>query len=204
MLAGGASAVRAQPTPPAAQAAAPFDVLFLRNEANRSAYEFAIAQLAAQRATRAPVQAYAATVVNDHAAYNEGLRALAARKGITLPEGLTAQDQARVDRLAAMKGAAFDGAFIREARRVNAEEIRAFRAEASRTADPDLRAFVAQFLPVDQKHEAAARALTRGRANTDSRMPVIVPPPTAGANMPVIKPPTNSPMPVIPPPPAAK
>ncbi len=185
-----------------AQQPAPFDTLFLRHEASGSAYEFAIAQLAQQHATRPDVQAYATALVNDHGAYHDALHALAAQKGIILSDALTAQAQARLRRLAATRNAAFDGAFLREALRVNGEDMREFRREASRTTDPDIRAFVARFLPIEQQHEAAARALVRsGRAG--SRMPVIKPPP-AGATMPVIKPPVTSPMPVIPPPAPAK
>ena len=204
MLILGTVAAHAQGTPPVTHQAAPYDVLFLRHEATGSAYEAAIAQLAQHRATRPDVQAYATTLANDHGAYNDSLRDLAKQKGVALTDGLTAQGRARLNRLAAVHGPAFDSAFLREALRVNGEDMRAFRSEASRTADPDLRAFVAQYLPTDQKHEAAARALSNGQGTGAGRMPVITPPPSAGANMPVIKPPATSPMPVIRPPAPAK
>ncbi len=193
--AGGGAAIAQQP--------APFDILFLRHEAGGNAYEFAIAQLAQQRATRPDVKSYATTLVSDHGAYHDALYALAAHKGVTLSDTLTAQAQARLRHLASTRNAAFDDAFLREAVRVNSEAMRDFRREASRTADPDIRAFVTRFLPVEQQHEAAARGLI-GSARAGSRMPVIKPPAAAGANMPVIKPPVTSPMPVIPPPASAK
>jgi putative membrane protein len=204
MLTFGAVAAHAQSAPSATRQPAPYDVLFLRHEASGNAYERALAELAQRQATRADVKAYADTLVSDHAAYQDSLRTLAAKRGITLSQGLTAQGRARLSRLSALHGAAFDNAFLREALRVNGADLRAFRSEAGRTADPELRAFVEQFLPTDQKHEATARALAGGQGTRGSRMPVIVPPPAAGANMPVIKPPAASPMPVIPPPPTAK
>jgi putative membrane protein len=181
-----------------APAAAPFDVLFLRHEIRSSTYELEIARLAQQRAVAPDVQAYAGTLVNDHEAYDSALRALGTQKGIALPSGLSEQGRAGVDRLAKLSGRAFDQAFIREARRVNGEALREFRREASRTADPAIRSFVEQFLPVEEKHDAAARALGRTaspssmpviRPQTQSNMPVIAPPPTAGSSMPVIPPP---------------
>ncbi len=181
-----------------ARAALPaYDQAFLRAEAQGSAYELAIAQLAQQRASRADVRGYAATVVNDHEAYNGALRELAQAKGVALPPGLTARDRGTLDRLGRLQGAAFDGAFLREARRINDDDVRSFRQEAARTADPDVKAFVTRFVEVDAKHAAAARALA-GHAIA-SRMPVIAPPATGNA-MPVITPPAAGTMPVIPPP----
>ena len=178
------------------------DRLFLRSEAQGSAYELAIAQLAQQRATRQDVRAYATMVANDHEAYNGALRDLAKAKGVALPPGMTARSRSDLERLGRIRGAAFDSAFIREARRINATDVSSFRSEALRTADPDLKMFVQKFIEVDQKHEDGARALA-GRS-VASRMPVIVPPP-AGQSMPVITPPVGGAMPVIPPPaPAAK
>ena len=185
-----------------AAAAAPFDDLFVRSELQGSAYELALARLAEARATRPEVHAYAATLVNDHEAYGGALRELAQSKGIPVPPGMGAGNKQRLERLAGLRGAAFDAGFVREARRVNAEDMREFRREASRTADPAIRAFVTRFLEVDERHEAGARELG-GRA-VASRMPVIKPPP-AGSRMPVISPPSDGAMPVITPPgPAAK
>jgi len=171
---------------------APFDELFVRYEAQGSIYELAFAQLGQSRATRPEVRAYAATLVNDHEAYNGALRDLAESKGIAVPSGMATNDKKRLDRLAGMRGGAFDSAFVREAVRINGEDIRAFRREASRTADRDIRSFVTRFLEVDEKHEAGARALSE--RHVGSSMPLIRPPRT-GDTMPIIPPPDASAMP---------
>jgi putative membrane protein len=168
---------------------APFDELFVRYEAQGSIYEVAFAQLGQSRATRPEVRAYAATLINDHEAYNGALRDLAESKGIAMPSSMTTSDKQRLDRLAAIRGTAFDSAFVREAVRINGEDIRAFRREASRTADPDIRSFVTRFLEVDEKHEAGARAL--GERHVGSSMSLIRPQRT-GDTMPFIPPPGAS------------
>ena len=165
--------------------AAPFDELFVRYEAQGSIYELAFAQLGQSRATRPEVRAYAATLINDHEAYNGALRDLAESKGIAMPSSMTTNDKQRLDRLAGIRGTAFDSAFVQEALRINGEDIRSFRREASRTADPDIRSFVTRFLEVDEKHEAGARAL--GERHVGSSMSLIRPPRT-GDTMPVIPP----------------
>ncbi len=180
-----------------ALAASPTDAAYLRNEAQGSAYELAIARLASEHATRPDVRAYAATVVNDHEAYNAALRELAQTKDVALPPGMTPARQQQLDRMSSLTGPAFDTAFIREAQRINADDLRDSQQELRRTTDGDIRAFVARFNQVDRKHEAGARAVSR-RAVAGG-MPVIRPPAT-GATMPVIPPPSTGTMPVIVPP----
>ena len=104
------------------------------------------------RATRPEVRAYAATLVNDHENYNGALHDLADSKGIAVPPNMVTSDRKRLDRLAGTRGSAFDKAFIQEARRLNGEEMRAFREEDSRTVDQDIRSFVTRFLEVEEKH----------------------------------------------------
>jgi putative membrane protein len=182
-----------------AQPSGSFDQMFLRSEARSSAYEAAIAQLAQGRATDPEVKAYADALAKDHEAYGGTLRDLAKKKGMTLETGLSAQSKAALDRMSRLHGRSFDRAFIAEAVRVNSAAMRAFRAEAARTSDPEIRAFVRDHLAMDERHDAAARALLR-RLTPRSRsgMPVIRPPMTG--SMPVIPPPSSGTTPIIPPP----
>ncbi len=184
-----------------ALAATPYDQLFLRHEAEGGAYELALARLAQTRAARAEVRTYAATLVNDHETYNTALRDLAKSKGVALTTGMSARNRTQLDRLSGLHGNAFDAAFLREARRVNAEDVRSLRKAASRTTDAEIRALVSRSLEVDEKHEAGARALSS--RNQASRMPAIQPPMT-GSAMPVIPPAADGVMPVISPPGSAR
>ena len=179
------------------QAATPLSERFLQNEAHSSTYELAVAHLAQTRATRPEVRAYAGTLVNDQEAYTAALHDLARSKGVAVSWRMTARGQQQLDRLTAIRGAAFDDSFVREAQRINAEDVRKLRREASITPDPDIRNFVGHFIKDEEKREAGARALSGH--TVASRMPVLAPPPT-GNKMPVIKPPDDRVMPVIPPP----
>ena len=176
-----------------AQTVASFDQLFLQSEAHSSAYELALAHLAQDHAVRPAVKAYADTLVQDHERQDAALRDLAVKKGVTLETGLSPQSQARLDRLGRTHGAGLDAAFLAEARRVNGAAIRAFRAEASKTVDPDIRQFVADTLPLEEQHDKLAQNASPRRG-----MPVIKPP--ASGRMPVVPPPSGGITPVIPPP----
>ena len=179
----------------APMAATPADELFLRNEAQRSLYEAAFGRLGQTQATRPAVRTYAATLTNDHEAYNGALRDLAKSKGIALPSSMAAADKKRLDKLAGTHGEAFDDAFIQEAKRVNDGDLRNLRKAAGRTADPDIRGFVTRFLEVDERHEEGARALSE---RDEAARRSVIPPPRTGDTMAVPPPPEASTMPVIP------
>lgn len=168
--------------------AAPADDAFLRDAARGSFYELEIARLAESRTTRPEVQTYASVLINAHEAYNGALRDLAASKGITIPSGLSRRDRGRFDRLAQTRGAAFDGAFLREALRINTEALGAFHKETRRTADPEIRGFITHFQDQHTQHLDSARALTDHVVA--SKAPVVQPPHT-GDTM-VVAPPSTA------------
>lgn len=59
-----------------------------------------------------------------------------------------------------MHGAAFDRAYVKEARRTTTEDRREFAQEARTTRDAGIRAYVRRFAPVAAERERAARGLS--------------------------------------------
>jgi putative membrane protein len=74
--------------------------------------EVKLGELAAQKGTRDDVKAFGQMMVKDHMAINDDLKALAAQKGVTLPDGLDTKHQGMVDKMAALTGSEFDTAYI--------------------------------------------------------------------------------------------
>lgn len=167
LLAGSAlaPAARAQTAPPAGAAAtasiSDADRAFLVKDAQGGVYERALAELAQSRASRPDVKAYATKVVEDHGTANGALEDLATFKGVTLPTSMSPADQRRLKGMTAYTPRAFDGAFIKEAIRVNAEDKRAGAAEAARTQDTDIKDFLSKFSSMDADHERMALALRK-------------------------------------------
>jgi putative membrane protein len=173
----------------------------MRHEAQTSDYELDVARLGLARSHRPEIHAYAETLINDHARYNEALRDLARSKDVPLPPGMTRRERQRLDRLASTPGRRFDAAFLREARRINGEGIRNFRTEASRTVDPDIREFVVRFLTVEKQHDSLAQALMdtviasgpAGLRLPRTGDPIVIAPPPDRTPMPIIRSPTDGP-----------
>jgi putative membrane protein len=144
---------------PALAAVSASDRSFLQHEAQGAAYELALAQLAAQKATRDDIKTYAQQLITDHEQANASLDQLAQSKGVPLSKTLSNDDQTRLAGLQNLQGNDFDRSFVKEAVRVNQEDKRDFAKEAKSTHNPDVRAYVKQFSAMDQKHAAGARQL---------------------------------------------
>ena len=179
------------------KAASPQDRAFMRHEIQASTYELDFARLGLARALRPEIRAYAETLINDHTRHNEALRDLARSKNVSLPSTMGRHGKQRLDRLGSTPDSAFDAAFLREARRINGDGVRGFRVEASRTADPEIRAFVLRFLDVDKKHQSLARSLSNILVASRA---VVIRPPQTGDPIIVVPAPDKSPMPIIQPP----
>ena len=145
--------------PAAAQNLAAPDRDFLVQDAQGAAYELSLARLAADRAAREDVKAYARKLVADHDGYNGALQALGHAKGLQLPTDMTAASTAKLDALKLLSGAPFDKAFIVEAMRVNADDVAEANKEKATTRDAAIRSFLDRFAAMDGEHEALARKL---------------------------------------------
>src|SRR5471030_480556 len=88
------------------------DTNFILAAAQGGMTEVKLGELAATNAMREDVKNFGQMMVKDHTAINDNLKALAAQKGITLPDGLDAKHQGMVDKMAALMGSEFDDAYI--------------------------------------------------------------------------------------------
>lgn len=137
------------------------DYRFLFQTAQGSLYERRLAQLAETKASQSAVRDYARRLARDHGALQTELNRLLLDKGLTPVNSPSAGDKRRLARLSALRGRAFDRAFIREAVRINREDEAAGRREARRTRDRDIQAFLRRFAPTDAAHRRGALALRR-------------------------------------------
>ena len=137
------------------------DKKFLLESSEGAQYELALAQLAQQKATRPEVKAYATRLVSDHSTQNPALEKLLAAKGVTPSVGIKDEDHMRLTDLENQTGPAFDGRFVDEAVRINAEDKKSGAEEEKSTSDADIKAFLNQFASMDAEHEKAALALRK-------------------------------------------
>ena len=151
----------AMPCAQAAPTVVTADQNFILAAAQGGMTEVKLGDLAAQNGTRADVKEFGQMMVKDHSAINADLKALAAQKGVPLPDSLDAKHQGMVDKMAALSGSAFDEAYIATMVKGHKMDAKEFKAESAATTDADIKSFVEKSLPVVQMHLEHIQAMKK-------------------------------------------
>jgi putative membrane protein len=117
--------------------------------------------LAAQNASSDSVKKFGQKMVDDHSKGNDELKTLAASKNVVLPSEVDAQDKAMKDKMAAMKGEAFDREYMAMMVAGHTKVVESFRTEAQSGQDADLKAWVTKTLPTIEAHLKLAQDTNR-------------------------------------------
>jgi putative membrane protein len=147
-----AAGLLAVPCAKAATKLSTADENFILAAAQGGMTEVKLGELAAQKGTRSDVKAFGQMMVKDHTAINGDLKALAAQKGVILPDSLDAKHQVMVDKMAALTGSEFDAAYVADMRKDHKMDAKEFQAESAKTKDADIKVFVDKSIPVVGEH----------------------------------------------------
>ncbi len=125
---------------------------FAVKAANGGMFEMELAKMAQEKATSKDVKEFAAMMMKDHMAVSEELKAIAARKNITLPATLGKDEQEDVDELAKLSGAEFDKKYVDAMVEDHEKDVKLFQETSIAGEDPELKTFAGKTLPTLQKH----------------------------------------------------
>jgi len=128
------------------------DTNFILAAAQGGMTEVELGELAATNGMRDDVKNFGQMMVKDHTAINDDLKALAAQKGVTLPDSLDAKHQTMVDKLTVLTGSEFDDAYIAAMIKGHKKDDKAFKAEAAETTDADIKNFLDKSIPIVEAH----------------------------------------------------
>lgn len=126
--------------------------VFLPAAAQGNRFEIVTGQLAQQRAESNEVRALGAMFVTDHTRLLQQGSAVAAELGVTLPEGLSPQQQAIVDRLARLSGRSFDAAWTAAQIAAHKQALWLHLRAAIRGEQPQIRTLAQGALPIITHH----------------------------------------------------
>ena len=142
-----------------ALASADPDTKFYRALAEGGNAEVTLGHLASDRATDPAVKEFSSRMIKDHSAANQELAALATSKSISLPDGLGMRGRAKEVELKALRGGAFDKAYISSQVKAHEETISLLQKEIASGKDADAQAFARKILPTVRSHLSAAKKL---------------------------------------------
>ncbi|GAA4467429.1 DUF4142 domain-containing protein [Nemorincola caseinilytica] len=135
------------------------DADFVMKAATASMAEIELGNLAMANGALPEVKQFGQTMVTDHTAANEELRAAAQPKNIALPVAPTDAQLKKAEELRGKTGADFDKDYIDLMVKDHKDVIDAFEKEAEKGNDPDLKTWAGAKLPALRHHLQMAEEL---------------------------------------------
>ena len=129
--------------------------------------EMKLGALASEKASAEGVKEFGKMMASDHGKANEELKALAAKKGVTIPETLDKKHQQTADKLGKLSGAAFDKAYMNEMVKAHKNAVTLFEGESKNGKDEELKAFAEKTLPTLKTHLEKAEELQETTKKAD-------------------------------------
>ncbi len=121
--------------------------------------EVAMGKLAQEKATDQRVKDFGSMMITDHTKAGDELKAIADRKGITLPSTSSPEHQGMMEKLNDKKGLDWDKAYIDHMIDGHKSTIDDFEKASNNLADADLKAFATNTLPTLKAHLDSAQAI---------------------------------------------
>lgn len=125
---------------------------FANEAADGGMMEVDLGKIAVQNAKSQAVKDFGQMMIDDHTKINNQLKDLAAKKMIDLPTAVTDSQQKEIDNLSKKTGADFDKAYVSMMVDDHKKDIAAFKKNGNMLTDPDFKSFIANTIPVIQKH----------------------------------------------------
>jgi putative membrane protein len=148
----------------------PAEQRFMNEAAAGGMAEVHMAQVAQKQAQSDQVKSLAQKIEQDHTQANNELKALADKRGVSLPASPDPKHQATMDRLSKLQGAAFDRAYARHMVSEHRKDISKFERASNNLMDTDLKNFASKTLPNLREHlrmaqEAAGQKASAAKAD---------------------------------------
>jgi putative membrane protein len=146
------------------------DAEFAVKAADAGMLEVKLGELAQQRGVSSEVKQLGKMMVEDHSKANEELKALAQQKNISLPMAMSEDCQQKYNKIAEKSGEDFDDAFTDHMVKDHKDDIDAFKKEAEKGDDPDLKSWAAGKVTTLEHHltmaESAEKAVDKAKKST--------------------------------------
>lgn len=132
--------------------AAEHDAMFLVEAAGINSQEIALGKLAKEKSKNSSVKELAQMMIDDHTKTFGDLKALAARKSITLPEPIADSAIENYNDLSKNASKVFDKAYCDEMINGHKKAIEKFEYASNNATDADIKAWAASVLPALKMH----------------------------------------------------
>ena len=128
------------------------DKAFVAKVSQGGMFEVELAKVAENKATTQDLRDQANTEEHDHTLVGDKLKSIMEANGMEFPTALNAEFQARLDKLSALSGAAFDAAYLHTMEEIHHIDGAAFKQESTGGSNPDLKSFAAETHRIVLRH----------------------------------------------------
>jgi putative membrane protein len=128
------------------------DKAFVGKVSQGGMFEVELAKVGETKASTQDLRDQATTEEHDHTLVGNKLKSIMEANGMEFPTALNAQFQARLDKLSALSGAAFDSSYVRTMEEIHHIDGAAFKQESIGGSNPDLKAFAAETHRIVLRH----------------------------------------------------
>ncbi|MCF0051121.1 DUF4142 domain-containing protein [Dyadobacter chenwenxiniae] len=135
------------------------DKTFVLAAAAGGMLEVKLGELAMKKAVSAKCKDFGKMMITDHTKVNDELKAMAAKKQVTIPAALSPAKQQKFDSLAAQSGEKFDLLYMNMMIASHEETIGLFQNESNEGKDPDFKKWADSKIPALKHHLEMAKAL---------------------------------------------
>ena len=132
-------------------------------------WEVKLADLALTKSGSPKVKELAKHIKDDHTKANDELKALAAKKNITLPTSLSEKKQEKYDDFAKKTGSEFDKDYVENMVKDHKDDISLFKKEGENGKDPDVRSWASGKLSTLEHHLQMAEAAETAVKKADKK-----------------------------------
>lgn len=135
------------------------DMEFLVEATSGGLMEIELGKIAEQNAGSENIKDLARTMLEDQLKTLEELKALAAKKNVSIPNIPGEEYQKKISKLSKLKGPAFDVEYLKVMEKDHEEDVERYEKEALNGKEPEIRAFASGKVPGLKQHLDMARAL---------------------------------------------
>jgi putative membrane protein len=141
---------------------------FIKKAGQGGKAEVELGKLAAEKGSREDVKKFGQRMVDDHTKANQELEQLASKKGVDVPDKLSAKDQAVKDNLEKLSGKSFDQAYMRDMVRDHTQDVKEFKQAESTAKDRDVKSFAQNTTPTLESHLKEAKQIATKTGGTSA------------------------------------
>jgi len=135
------------------------DTAFIEKAAEGGMTEVELGKIAEKNGGKDDVKSFGSHMVKDHGKANGELKGIAGKMNVTLPGKVSAEHQAKIDKLSKLSGAEFDSAYAKEMVASHQKTIASFEAAKGKVGNEDLKKFIDTTLPVIKEHLEMAKKM---------------------------------------------